>query len=887
MLDRNKQLITSFSQRLITLISVIVPRRFRARFRQEWEAELEYREELLARWDRLDWRNKLKLLWRSLSAFWDALWLQRQRWEDEMIQDLRFGVRMLLKSKLFTAVAVFSLALGIGANTIVFSLVEALFFSPPPGLHAPDRLVGICELEASKQRPDPEDIRYPDYLYYRDHNTVFAGLASHFGAHLADGDFAVEIQAHVVSDNYFSVLGVNPLLGRFFLPDEDRVPGRNPVVVLSHSFWQRRFNGDARCVGQPLKLNGEAFTVVGVAPAGFHGAWAGGADEVWIPSMMAQIAYRDLDILSRDSAELELIGRLKAGVTLEQAQAEMNLLARQLETSYPQTNKGSVVFLYALKGVHPIFRSKQAELPRVLAVTVICLLLIACANVAGVLLARGAARQKELAIRSALGSGRGRLIRQLLTESALLALLGGAVGWAFAYWSSGLFGNFYFTEVEGVRPFYELRFDGEVFLFSFLSAAGAGLIFGLVPALQASRPSLIPALKDDSSAFGYRRSRLRAAFLIAQVALSVVLLIGAGLMIQSLHNLTWDSGFDARNVAFIRMKPHLSGYDQRQSHAYFRNVQQRLESLAGVESLAFVGYPPLRGWGGPAVVALPGEQFANEKDARRAPQNKVTPGYFETLRIPLLRGRGFTNQDLQEGRRAVIVNELLAEQLWPKQEAVGRTVIVDDEPCEVVGVARYNNFRRSGEPAEAYIFRAGFGGNRLLVRLQSDPHAMLPLLRREILSVDPNVAVSEALPVTEMMQNFFAPVRTAMVVLSYAGGLALLLSAIGLYGVLALAVSGRTREIGIRRALGAPAAAVARLILREGLSLTLCGIVLGLVSAAALTRFLSGYLYGVAQHDPVAFVAVASLLTGVALLACWFPARRAMNVDPLVALRHE
>jgi len=869
---------------LIRFIGVIVPRRFRARFRQEWVAELEYREELLARWDRLDWRNKLELLWRSLGAFWDALWLQRQRWEDEMIQDLRYGVRMLLKSKVFTAVAVLSLALGIGANTIVFSLVEALFFSPPPGLFAPDRLVGIGELEASKQQPDPEDIRYPDYLYYRDHNTVFAGLATHHGAHLADGDLAVEIQAHVVSDNYFSVLGVNPLLGRFFLPDEDRVPGRNPVVVLSHSFWQRRFTGDAHCVGQRLKLNGAVFTVVGVAPAGFHGAWAGAADDVWIPNMMA---HRDADILSRDSADFELIGRLKAGVTREQAQTEMTLLARQLETSYPQTNKGSGVFLYALKGVHPRYRSKQAELPRVLVLTVICLLLIACANLAGLLLARGAARQKELAIRSALGSGRGRLIRQLLTESALLTLLGGAVGWALAYWSSGLFGNFYFTEVEGVTPFYELCFDGWVFLFSFLLTAITGLIFGLVPALQASRPSLIPALKDDSSAFGYRRSRLRAAFLIAQVALSVVLLIGAALMIQSLRNLTWDSGFDARNVAFIRMKPHLSGYNQQQSLTYFRNVRRRLESIADVQSVTFAGYPPFRDWCCETRVSLPGEKPESAKDVRRVRVNTVADGFFETLQIPLVLGRSFDERDMQEGRGAVIVNETLARQLWPDREAVGQTVMVEDKPHEVVGVVRYYNFRRSGEAAQPFIFRAVFGGNRMMVRLKGDPQAAIPLLRREILAVDPNVAISEELPLTDMLQNYFAPVRMAMGVLSYAGAMALLLSAIGLYGVLALAVSQRTREIGIRMALGARGADVSRLILREGLGLTIIGMILGVASALALTRFLSSYLYGVGQSDPLTFIAVASLLISVAMLACWIPARRATKVDPMVALRHQ
>src|SRR5215813_2822016 len=556
---------------LVRLIGVIVPRRLRADWRQEWDAELQYREELLAEWDKLDWRNRLALLWHSAGAFMDALWLQPKRLEDEVFQDLRFGVRMLFKSKVFTAVAVLSLALGIGANTIVFSLIESLVFSSPSGVNAPDQLVGICKLEIPRGKPDPSDICYPDYRYYRDHNTVFSGLASHFGAHLADGELAVEVQADVVSDNYFSVLGVRPFLGRFFLPEEDVVPGRNPVVVLSHSFWRRRFNGDTGCVGHTMKLNGVTFTIVGVAPAGFHGtSWYGVAADVWLPNMMAQVAYRDMDILSRDSSVLELIGRLKPGRTRDQAKAEMAVLARQLEESFPQTNKDTGVFLYPLKGVHPALRGKQAELPRVCAVTVVCLLLIACANLAGLLLARGATRQKEIAIRLALGSRRGRLIRQLLTESMLLSLLGGAVGWFIAYAVSDLLGNYYFSVVEGVRPFYVLSFDGYFFLFSLSLALFTGLIFGLPPAIQASRPAIMPILKDDSSAFGYRRSRLRATFLIVQVALSVVLLVGAGLMIQSLGNIKWGDDFDARNVAFIRMKPHLSGYNQQQSLSYFR-----------------------------------------------------------------------------------------------------------------------------------------------------------------------------------------------------------------------------------------------------------------------------------------------------------------------------
>jgi macrolide transport system ATP-binding/permease protein len=872
---------------LIRVIGVLVPRRLRAGWRQEWEAELRYRETLLSEWDKLGWRNKLALLWHSIGAFADALWLQPRRWEDEMIQDLRFGVRMLLKSKVFTAVAVLSLALAIGANTIVFSLIQTLFFSSPPGVTAPGQLVGVCRLEIPERRTDPDRICYPDYRYYRDQNTAFSGLASQLMAHLADGDLAVEIQANVVSENYFSVLGVHPFIGRFFLPEEDLVPGRNPVVVLSHSFWQRRFNGDAGCIGQPIKLNDVTFTVVGVAPAGFRGMhWFSVAD-VWLPSMMAQAAYRNLDILSRDSNDFELIGRLKPGLTRDQAQAEMTVLARQLEESYPQTNKDSGVFLYPLKGVHPASRPGAAELPRVLVVTVTCLLLIACANLAGLLLARSATRQKEIAIRLALGSRRGRLIRQLLTESVLLSLLGGAVGWSIAYWAGDLLGSYYFTEVEGVRPFYVLSFDGYVFLFSLSLAVLTGVIFGLVPAIQASRPALVPALKDDSSVFGYRRSRLRAAFLIIQVALSVVLLIGAGLMIQSLHNLKWDSGFDARNLVFIRMKPHLSGYDRRQSQAYFRKVQQRLESVPGVQSVTFAGNPPLRDWGPGARVSMPGEQPAREQDVREVSQNGVSPGFFETLRIPIVRGRSFDGRDLQEVRLAVIVNETLAHQLWPDREALGQTVMIDNRPHEVVGVARYGNFRRSGEAAKPFIFRAGFGGNRMMVRLHGDPQAMLPVLRREILAVDTNVAISEELPVIDMIENFFAPVRMAMGVLGYAGGMALLLSAIGLYGVLALAVNQRTREIGIRMALGARGSDVSRMILREGLRLTSLGVILGVVSALALTRFLSSYLYGVARKDVWTFVAVASLLIVVAMFACWLPARRATKVDPIVALRHE
>jgi predicted permease len=873
---------------LIQFVGLIVPRRLRGDWRGEWEAELRYREAMLEDWGRLDRRKKLDLLWRSLGAFRDALWMQTNRWEDELIQDLRFGARMLIKQRGFTLMAMLSLSLGIGAGTLVFSLIQALFFGAAPGVVAPDQLVGVCMLDVVTRKPYPLAIRYPDFQYFRQTNRVFSGLASHSADRLADGESAAEIQAEIVSENYFEVLGVRPWLGRLFLPEESSSPGRVPVVVLSHSFWQRRFNGDEQCIGRTIRLNGVTSTVVGVASPGFHGAFVGLAADVWLPNATAQMVSGNFNLQSRDSAVFDLIGRLKSGVTAEQAQAEMTVSASQMEASYPNTNKNAGVLLYPLRGVHPHLRSAKAELPSVLAAAVGCILLIACINLAGLLLARGAARGKEIAIRLALGSSRGRLIRQLLTESLLVSLMGGAGGWLLAYWGAHLLGSYYFPEIDGVRPFYVFRFDGMVFLFSLLLAVCTGLIFGLVPAVQASRTALVPALKDDSLTFGYRRPKLRAAFLVTQVAFSVVLLVGAGLLIRSFAKLESGTGFDADGVVLVRMKPRLSGYNRQQARVYYRDVQRRLESLAVVQSVTFSGSLPLQDWGTDARVMLPGEQPVNGEAGRRVKENKVAPGFFETLRIPLLRGRTFADPDIDEarkGRHAVIVNEALALQLWPNQEAVGQTVLVEEQPCEVVGVVRYDSVHRSGDVPQPFLFRAEFGGSRMLVRLHGDPAALLPMVRREVLAVDPHVAISEALPLHEMVRNYFSSVTIALAVLGYTGALALLLSAVGLYGSLALALTQRTREIGIRMALGARRADVSRLILREGLGVAGFGVSLGLVAALAATRFLSGFMYGVARHDPPTFAGVALVLTGVTLLACWVPARRATRTDPIAALR--
>src|SRR5256712_3336185 len=504
---------------------------------------------------------------------------------DSLWQDVRNAVRTLRKNPASTTTAAVTLALAIGAQTSVYCLIDTLFLRPPVGVTEAQRLVSISAL--NRGVPDEDAIRYPDYLYYRDHNTTFTELASHFnsGVALADTERAEELHAHVVSANYFSALGVSPHVGRVFLPDEDVVPGRNPVVVLSHSFWQRRFDANPRCVGTVLKLNGSPFTIIGVGPSGFEGAKAGWPVDVFVPNMMAHIASPGLDMVSRNSARLDLIGQLKPGRTLEEARAEMRGLASQLEAAHAESRDSAGLSLSSLKGIHPEARPGAARFARLLAATVTGLLAIECANLAGLLLARNTTRHKEIAIRLALGAGPGRIVRQLLFENVLLSVCGGVVGLLFASWGNVLLASYYGTEIEGVRHSYALTIDLAALLLTMAVAPANGIGFGLLPARIASRTALIPALKKDAASQGFRRSRFGAAFLVAQVSISVVLVIGAALLIHSVRTLRSDPGFDVEHVAYFRMKPRLSGYDQEKASSYFRNLQRHLESLGEVESV--------------------------------------------------------------------------------------------------------------------------------------------------------------------------------------------------------------------------------------------------------------------------------------------------------------
>jgi predicted permease len=816
-----------------------------------------------------------------------------------LLQDLRQALRTLASRPAFTTAAILSLALAIGAETSVYALIRALFDRPPIGVAEPREVVAISA--DTNGKPVEDAIRFPDYVYLRDHQTVFSALASHFnsGVGLFDSERAEALNGHVVSANYFSVLGLTPRLGRFFLSEEDRVPDRDAVVVLSHSYWQRRFNGDAQCVGQKITLNGVPFTVVGVAPAGFEGAKISWPADVFIPTMMARVAARDVDVRSRNSARLDLLGRLKPGRQLADARAEMTVLARQLEAAFPETNRDTGVHVSGLNGIHPQARS-AARLPRLLLAVVTCLLVIACINLSGLLMARYAARRREIAIRLAIGAGRSRIIRQLLTESFLLSMSGGLSGLLVALVGNRMLERYYGVEIEGVQHVYTLTLDWPVFVMSLSLVIMTGLAFGLLPALHASSLALVPALKADPASQGLRRSRLRSVFLVAQVGLSVVLLVCAGLLMRSVQNVRSNPGFDAEQVAFFRMKPRQSGYDQPATAAYFERVRQRLESLAEVQSIAFARWPPayrIR-----VSVSLPmGASGASDSEGTlRVGENTVTPGFFETLRIRLVRGRGFEDRALADrafedrDRRAgltlipVVVNQALAERLWPNRDPIGEMIIVNGRPHEVIGVAAYNDLAVGDAPAP-FLFRgdstAAIASGRPIVRVKGDAARAIPHLRSQILAVDPNVAVSEALPLTRLVENLHAEVALAMRVASFAGGLALLLSAIGLYSALALSVSQRTREIGIRMALGGRTASVVALVLRQGMTPALIGVGAGLFAAVTVSRLMSSLLLGVAPGDPLTFLAAASLLAAVSLAACSIPAWRAARVEPTQALR--
>ena len=821
---------------------------------------------------------------------------------DTLFQDLRYAVRTLLKSPGFTTVAVLTLGLGVGANTAVFTLVNAALFRSPPGTR-PHELVWVAATRDFPEQPGrPRSYRrrfsLPEYRDYAASVTSFSGLAAYQDVALAlgSGGEPERINGMLVSGNYFQVLGLVPAAGRFFAPEEDRAPGAHPVVVLSHGLWRRRFGSAPGIVGSDLTVNGRHFMVVGVAPAGFVGIQLGDPAELFMPLAMVGVAMpRSADLLEeRNAGWLQIVGRLKPGVTSTAAGADVGTLAARLAKAYPEALEATSAEVTPLSGgLDPSNRQEALPILLLLMAVPAVVLLIACANVANLLLARAAGRRREIGIRLALGATRWRLLRQLLTESVLLALCAGAVGMLLSFWLNDLLlaVSRAPTEIE-----LALKPDVRVLAFTIAIAAITGVLFGLAPALGATRPDLVPALKEEGIALGrrVRRSRLTGAFVVAQVALSLILLVTAGLFLRSLDKaLNVDPGFDPINRIALSFDLGIQGYTDRQRGTFYARLLERVRALPGVESASLASPLPLSGRMIGTAVSLEGV----DPDAGAVPVSfaAMTPGYFATLGIPLVRGRDFSAGDGPGAPLVLVVNETLARRLWPDQDPLGRRLKLygRDEPLrEVVGVAKDGKYDELTERPRNFLYlperqRADLSDIALVVKTAGDPRPLAGALTAAVHELDPTLPIFRLETLEQSLVNRLDKERGASSLLGVFGTLALLLAALGLYGVMAYAVAQRTREIGIRVALGARQADVLRQFVGEGLRLAVVGVAIGLALSVALTRIIAQFLYGVTATDAATFAAGAALLCVVAVAASWLPSRRAARVDPMVALRSE
>jgi putative ABC transport system permease protein len=805
----------------------------------------------------------------------------------DFVQDLRYAVRMQLKNPGFTLVAVIALALGIGANTAIFSVVNSVLLRPLP-YKDPERLVMVWE-DASKFGYPRDTPAAANYVDWRDQNTVFEGMAA-----IADESFNLtgtgepeRLEGRLVSANLLAVLGVDPLIGRTFTAAEDQ-PGANRVALLSYALWQRRFGGDKSIVGQAITLNGEPYTVVGVMPARFQ--FPSSDDQIWAP-----IAFTTEDAGNRNRHYLQVLARLKGGTSLDQAQAEMHTIAARLQQQYPESNTDLGA---AVTSLHEHFVGDIKPALLILLGAVGLVLLIACANVANLLLARAAVRQKEIAVRVALGARRWRLIRQFLTESVLLSTIGGVIGLAIAYGGLLLLQTFIPENISQAR---QISVDLKVLGFTFLVSMITGLIFGLAPAIQAVRFNQTETLKEGGrdSATGSSGKRIRGLLVMAEVAVSLVLLIGAGLLINSFLRLrNVDPGFRADDLLTMRVvlpQPKYAEFERRS--AFYTELVQRVQSLAGVKSAAVTTNLPLYRQGNSIGVSIEGQPPPPPGQENIVVTRIISPGYFDTMSIPLLSGRQFTDQDIRTSPRVAVVSETMARRYWPGQDALGKRIGVSqirrpEDWIQVIGVVKdVHQFELTAEPRpQMYLTyrQSGFFESRdLVVKTEVDPASLAATVRKTVWEIDKDQPVSNIRTMEEILLESIARQRFSMLLLAIFAGVALILAAVGIYGVMSYSVAQRTHEIGIRMALGAQTGAVLKLAVGYGLKLVFAGIAIGLIAAFALTRVMSTLLFGVTATDPATFTLISLVLIGVAAIASYIPARRATKVDPIIALRYE
>ncbi len=809
-----------------------------------------------------------------------------------LLHDLRYAGRMLVKSPVFTLAAVLTLALGIGLNAAVFSGVEAILLRPLPGVRAPHELVQLY-----RQWPglDYGSNSIPHYQDLRDRtDDIFSGVAAWT---FAPGNLATDagsemVMGQMVSANFFSVLGVEPLRGRAFVPDEAVGPGEHPVIVLSHQAWQSRYGGAEDIVGRQVRLNGRQFTAVGVAPPEFKGPLPVVQVDFWVPLMMQPVMMPGRSwIHSRGTNSLSVLARLRPGVTVEQARAVLDGVLAGLREEYPDHYERSGILLVPQEeaGLHPTMRTAQVGMSGALMALVALLLLIACVNVANLFLARASERRKEMGIRLSLGARRGRLVRQLLTESLVFATVAGLLSLALAYAAIHV--------ANGVRlPMdftmdVDLRLSTPVLLFTLGATVFTGVVFGLAPALQASRPELVSSLKGETGTGPGAGSRTSRGLVVVQLALSLLLLVGAGLFVRSLGRaMTLDKGFDSDHLVLASMDPGLQGYELARTRDFYDEVLERVRALPGVRAAALADMVPLGFSSHQNGVAIPGYEPGHDEQMA-IDFNVVTPGYFEAMGIPVLQGRPFTERDDEDGRPVLIVNERFAQRFWPGESAVGKTVRAWGEEREVVGVVPTGKYNRLSEEPLAFMYLPYAQGFRhtmtLHVRTAGEPAGMIPQLRRDIRALDPDVPLYDVRTMNNHLGIALLPARLGGVLLGIFGVLGLILAAIGIYGVMAYSVARRSREIGIRMALGAGRSEVVGMVLKQGGRLILIGTGLGIAGGLGVGTLVESLLYGVSAADPVTFVAVPAILVAVALLATYLPARRAAAVDPMAVIRAE
>jgi putative ABC transport system permease protein len=871
---------------LISVVGVIVPRRLRADWRQEWEAELRHREAVLAEWDKLDWRHKLDLLWRSTSAFWDALWLQPKRWEDEMIQDLRYGVRMLFRQPGVSAVILLTLALGIGANTAIFSVVHAVLLRPLP-LPEPERLMTFCHAAPTQGLPELF-LNDAQFALYRDRSHAFEKMASYEADEFAltgVGDPEVLPGARVTF-NYFDALGQGPLYGRAFLPQEE-TPGNNHVAILSYGLWQSRFGGDRNILGQSIKLDNRPTTVVGIMPPGFdfpnpaERAAMSEHVQLWVPKGLSPQDTSHNNLLA--------VGRLKPGVAFKDAEREITSLLADFASEFNKTFSADTTTV-----MMPLERRIVGEVRTPLLALLGaggCVLLIACANLANLLLARAASRSRELAVRQCLGAGWLRIARQLLTESLLLACAGAIGGLLLAAWSIDVLKSL----AVNIPRLESVKLDPAVLFFTVAVTLLTGLLCGLAPAWRGARVNLQEAIKEGargSESGGARR--LNDAFVVAQLALSLVLLIGAALLLQSFRNLmAVNPGFRPEKVLMGHLSLPANRYTTNaQVSGFYEQLLERVRGLPGVQAAELTRVVPFSGNGVGGPFTVEGHEPGPGEVAKDAWLRSVTPGYFAALGMSVKTGRAFQSSDTAISLPVAIVDEKLARMYWPNGDPTGKRIrIGGGDWLTIVGAVPSVKNRMLDEDTKPYVYRPTTQwvsrDMSLVVRAANDPTALIPALRREVARLDPELPLSDAGAIEQAIARTLGAKRLANLLFAGFAATALSLALIGVYGVMSFNVGSRTSEFGIRMALGAQTGDVLKLVIGRGMKLALIGALLGLGGALALTRWLKTLLFGVSATDPLTFVVIALSLTLVALLACWIPARRATKVDPMVALRHE